>query len=68
MVGTRPLGYATPDQLATHLDLKFDEGDHDAACLLLRAAEDVITRHSGRMFLPVRATLKTTVDTDDTAW
>ena len=66
MVGTKPRGYATVEELETHLDVALQDGkDRDLAQLYLRSAEDAIAHATGgRLFLPVKGPLAEAVTAD----
>jgi hypothetical protein len=68
-MATRPLGYATVEDLALQLDLvAFKDKDVERANRALRHAESLITMQTGgRVFLPVVAALADDLATDDEA-
>lgn len=60
-------GYATVDEFAVHLGTTLSGDNAKAARMYLRAAEAVVTYHTGgRSFLPLRPTLREDVAADAT--
>lgn len=63
----RPLGYATVEEFAQHLDQKLTKKDETAAELYLRMAEEVVGYYTGsREFLPLNPTLAENLADDAT--